>query len=71
MSDHNEVQREALSIDEVREVLGLGRTRIYQAIAGGELKAKKIGRRTIILRTDLAAFLGALPAIEPTRRGAA
>ncbi|WP_166298294.1 MULTISPECIES: helix-turn-helix domain-containing protein [Bradyrhizobium] len=60
---HEELRREALSIDEVGKVVGLGRTKLYQAIAVGQLKAKKIGRRTIVLRGDLAAFLESLPSI--------
>lgn len=56
-----EMRREALSIPEVSSVSGIGRTKIYEAIANGSLKARKAGRRTLILRDDLKAFLAALP----------
>jgi excisionase family DNA binding protein len=56
-----ELRREALSIAEVTSVSGLGRTKIYEAIGNGSLIARKAGRRTIILRNDLKAFLAALP----------
>ena len=56
-----ELQREGLSVPEACEIAGLGRTKIYEAIAAGELKARKCGKRRIILREDLRAFLVGLP----------
>lgn len=47
----------SLSIEEARAATGLGRTKLYQLINSGELKARKIGKRTIILTKDLEAFL--------------
>jgi excisionase family DNA binding protein len=37
------------------------RSEIYRALQRGELRAKKLGKRTIILRDDFAAYLAALP----------
>jgi hypothetical protein len=51
----------AFRITDVCRISGLGRTTIYAAIANGELTAKKCGRRTVILMTDLALFLDQLP----------
>jgi excisionase family DNA binding protein len=51
----------AFSIPQVCELSALGRTRVYEAIREGALVARKHGRRTVILRSDLEAFLGALP----------
>lgn len=59
-----ELQPEGLSILEACRVAGIGRTKIYEAIASGSLKARKFGKRTIILRTDLQSFLSALPVVE-------
>ena len=56
-----EFQREALSISEVRTAVGVGRTKIYEAIANRDLKARKIGNRTLILKDDLRQFLESLP----------
>jgi excisionase family DNA binding protein len=59
----------ALSISDACEMAGVGRTTIYAAIAEGRLKARKLGRRTLILRDDLTHFLVALPEIKRTSRG--
>lgn len=51
----------ALKIEDVCRATGLGRTTIYGAIKAGDLVARKYGRRTIILATDLASFLATMP----------
>ena len=54
--------REGLSISEACAVAGIGRTtKIYQAITDGSLKARKCGKRTLILRDELRDFLASLP----------
>jgi len=57
------LEREGYSIPEAAEVASIGRTKIYEAIKSGNLVARKHGKRTIILRDDLRAFLAALPAV--------
>ena len=59
---------DALSISDACEMAGVGRTTVYAAIAEGRLKARKLGRRTLILRDDLTHFLVALPEIKRTSR---
>jgi excisionase family DNA binding protein len=54
----------AYSIDEVCKAAKLGRTSVYAAIKAGELKARKLGRRTLILHDDLIAFLNGLPTVN-------
>ncbi len=59
-----EFYREGLSITEACRIAGIGRTKIYEAIAGGCLKARKLGKRTIVLRSDLNSFLTGLPMVR-------
>jgi predicted DNA-binding transcriptional regulator AlpA len=62
--------RVALRIPDVCRLTGLGRTSIYQAIALGDLVARKCGRSTVILAVDLDEFLNNLPsAREKNERG--
>jgi excisionase family DNA binding protein len=53
--------RAAYSIAEVMAQSGLGRDSIYKAINTKQLPARKVGRRTIVLATDLQRFLESLP----------
>jgi excisionase family DNA binding protein len=55
------LNREAVSIAEAAAMAGLGRTKIYEAISKGRLKARKCGKRTLILRDELRQFLASLP----------
>lgn len=61
---------EVLSVAEVIHATGFGRTTIYNAMSTGALRARKLGRRTIIMREDLRAFLAALPAFQSEASGA-
>jgi excisionase family DNA binding protein len=61
LKDNPGFQREGLSISEACAVAGIGRTKIYQAITAGNLKARKCGKRTLVLRDDLREFLASLP----------
>jgi excisionase family DNA binding protein len=54
-------QREALSIAEAGAAAGIGRTKVYEAIAEGKLQVRKCGKRTLVLRDDLREFLTSLP----------
>lgn len=52
------------SIEEVSKLTGIGKTKIYQTINAGDLKAKKFGKRTIILKSDLDDFLNSLTSYQ-------
>ena len=49
--------RLALGIEEAASALGLGRTTMFRLIKDGEIKAVKVGGRTIISMNELTDFL--------------
>ena len=51
----------AYSIPEVMARVGVGRDKLYCLVREGKLPARKLGRKTLILASDLEAFLEALP----------
>jgi hypothetical protein len=53
--------RLAYSIRDVAKLTGLGRSLLFEEIRAGHLLVRKIGRRTIVLHTDLNAWLSGLP----------
>jgi excisionase family DNA binding protein len=53
--------RTAFSIPEVCKQVGLCRDTVYRAIGRGDLVARKLGKRTLILAADLDRFLNSLP----------
>jgi excisionase family DNA binding protein len=57
----------ALSIRQAVELSGIGRSTVYTEIAAGRLTARKLGRRTVILRDDFECWLEALPAMPRHR----
>jgi excisionase family DNA binding protein len=53
--------RLAYSVDEVAHLTGLSRDLLYDQMRQGNLHYVKIGRRRLITRQHLEAFLGAMP----------
>jgi len=58
--------RIAYSITEASEATSLGRSTIEDAVSTGRLPARKFGARTLILASDLQAFLESLPSHKRT-----
>jgi len=59
-----ELQTEGLTLAEASIVSGIGRTKLYEAIADGLLIARKYDSRTIVLRGELLRFLKSLPEVQ-------
>ncbi len=52
------------SISGACDAIPCGRTKLYQLIADGRLKAKKLGNKTIITRDSLVRLVDSLPAAD-------
>ncbi len=69
------LERKAYSLDEVATVIGVCRETIYAWVRAGRLKARKFGRKTIVLASDLDDVLEKLPQMHeapwpmPQQRG--
>ena len=61
MNTSTTIEREGLSISEACAAAGIGRTKLYEAIADARLKTRRLGRRRLVLRRDLLEFLEGLP----------
>ena len=51
----------AFTVDEFLSWARIGRTKLYQEIKEGRITPRKLGRKTLILRTDAEAWLNNLP----------
>jgi excisionase family DNA binding protein len=47
----------AHTIDDAASLIGVSRATLYRAIADGKLEPRKVRGRTLILRTDLEAYV--------------
>jgi excisionase family DNA binding protein len=54
----------AISIDEAARQANMCRDKIYDAIRKDQLKAKKAGRRTLIMADELRRYLDSLPSLK-------
>jgi excisionase family DNA binding protein len=52
---------EVNTLDEVGEILRSGKTKVYEEINDGRLKARKLGRKTVVLGDDLREYIEELP----------
>jgi excisionase family DNA binding protein len=60
------MEREGVLVCTIKEACrrtGLGRTRIYQAIGSGELRAMKCGQRTLIEMDGIRRWISSLPTV--------
>jgi helix-turn-helix protein len=58
----------AYSVNEALQILSMGRSSLYKAIAEGRLQPVKNGKQTLFLSRDLCSFLAGLPSgLHPDR----
>ena len=51
------IEKLSVTINEASEMLGLGRSTIYRLINSGDLKPRKVGKRTLFLVSELEEFI--------------
>jgi excisionase family DNA binding protein len=51
----------ALSVEKACELCAFGRTKFYELLKSKKITARKVGRRTIVLRSELKKALESLP----------
>lgn len=66
---HGTNDKLAYSVTEAASIIGIGRDKLYDAIRANQLRAKRDGGRTLILRGDLEAYLRALPDLDLSAAG--
>ena len=59
----------AATVEDAVRLSGIGRTEMYGLIKTGAIKAKKFGRRTLILMDSVQAYVHALPDIDTPQTG--
>jgi excisionase family DNA binding protein len=64
---HSQPFRRVLSVLEFSKSYGIGRTRTYQELRCGRLRAYKAGKRTLIATEDADAWLRSLPSKSARR----
>ncbi|MCQ3001433.1 helix-turn-helix domain-containing protein [Pseudomonas syringae] len=47
----------SVSVEDAARIVGYSRSGVYELIAAGDLKAFKLGRRRLILMTELRAWI--------------
>lgn len=55
--------KRAFSVHEFSKLYGIGRTKTYEELKAGRLRARKIGKRTVIAGDDAEDWLRRLPTI--------
>ena len=57
-------RREAFAVSEFCERYGICRETFYQEVRRGRLRARKLGAKTIVLKTDADAWVATMPQLE-------
>jgi excisionase family DNA binding protein len=57
-------RREAFAVSEFCERYGICRETFYQEVRRGRLRARKLGAKTIVLKTDADAWVATMPPLE-------
>jgi len=61
-------EKEWLSLKDVQQLLGIGRTKAYELVVAGEIPAVRIGRVLRVSRQQLKAWLETQRVVETDER---
>lgn len=61
MNDQIHNQPIAVTIPEAVRLTGIGRSKLYELFRRGDLKPRKAGKRTLLIRTELEEYISSLP----------
>jgi excisionase family DNA binding protein len=64
MTNLDDITPLAIGVEGACRALGIGKTKLYQEIGSGRLRAVKFGKKTLIPTDQLAAWLASLEPIE-------
>jgi excisionase family DNA binding protein len=57
MEQAHQIPTLSMSVEDAAKIVGYSRSGVYELIASGDLKAFKLGRRRLILMTELKAWI--------------
>jgi excisionase family DNA binding protein len=63
-----ENEQDFISLNQLQEILGIGRTKAYELVASGELPAIRVGRAIRVRRADLNRWAEHQSYIDSTRK---
>jgi excisionase family DNA binding protein len=69
-TESNEYPRTALRVSEACASLSISRSKLYEELAAGRLKALKAGSRTLIPVASINAWLNNLPTLSEAAKAA-
>jgi len=52
-----EIERETFTVDEAAKILGIGRSKAYEAIQSGEIPSLRFGKRIVVPRQSIDRVL--------------
>ena len=56
------------SVEQALKLLGIKRTKFYNLLNSGAIKAIKIGQRTLVPQASIDSFLSDVPAYKPVSK---
>jgi excisionase family DNA binding protein len=62
------ISMKALSVQQVLAITGISRPTLYNHVKAGRIVARKLGRRTIVMASDLERYLESLPRLRETKQ---